>query len=695
MLAPGVVWFPDDAAAQADPAPWESGAGGLWLKASLDDEPVAALSVGTEIRARVTGNTGRIEVTQRFSNPRDEWVEGLYVFPLPADAAVDQMEMQVSDRVIRGEIQPREEARRTYEAARDSGRRASLVEQARPNMFTTSVANIPPGGEITVRIAYLTVVPWRDARYELKLPMAITPRFAPAVEGDAGWSPGPEASAGLTLPEHITPELVAPGLQTARIEIELNAGLPLATLHSPSHAIKIGTGDTVAADAGTWRGGKASATTGRRRIVAAAAPMDRDFELRWTPVIAPETQAAIYTEEFGGETYALLMLAPPDWGQSATRGYSPPREVIFIIDTSGSMGGPPIQQAKSALALAVQQLGPQDRFNIIEFNNEARALSRAPMAVDSGTRATAQRFIARLEANGGTMMHPALDMAFDMRVTPGLLRQVVFITDGSVGNETEVLGLVEERLGEARLFTVGIGPAPNDWFMREVAAAGRGSYTFIADVAEVGPRMGELFRKLEQPALVDLELHWPGGVTADLATPLPRDLYAGDPVALAARLTGSDPGKLLTLLGFSGGATWSRQAPLQQLEGEAGIAKLWARERIAELSRRKRLAGGGATTGRLSREALDTEIEALAMGYGLVSERTSLVAVDVTPARPEGAALAREQAPTTAPNGTAWARTSAFAQTATPAALFGWIGTVLLALALLLARPARPQWLHP
>jgi Ca-activated chloride channel family protein len=322
------------------------------------------------------------------------------------------------------------------------------------------------------------------------------------------------------------------------------------------------------------------------------------------------------------------------------------------------------------------------------------------MQVDAGTRATALRFIARLEADGGTMMHPALEMAFDMRATPGLLRQVVFITDGSVGNETEVLGLVEERLGEARLFTVGIGPAPNDWFMREVAAAGRGSYTFIADVAEVGPRMGQLFRKLEQPALVDLELLWPGGVTADLATPLPRDLYAGDPVAVAARLTGvpltgDDPGQSLTLLGFSSGSTWSRQAPLQQLEGEAGIAKLWARERIAELSRRKRLAGGGATTGRLSREALDAEIEALAMGYGLVSERTSLVAVDVTPARPEGAALGREQAPTAAPKGTAWTRTSAFAQTATPAALLGWIGTVLLALALLLARPARPRWLHP
>jgi Ca-activated chloride channel family protein len=680
LLLPGIVWFPGDAGA----SPLERG--GLWLKAALDEDPVAALSVGTEVRVRVTGHTARVEVTQRFSNPRDEWVEGLYVFPLPGEAAVDTMEMEVGERVIRGVIQPREEARETYERARSAGQRASLVEQERPNMFTTSVANIPPRGEVTVRIAYLAVSAWRDARYHLALPLAITPRFTPGpapgiAPGMApGLTPGLASEASLDAPA--TPEHVAPGLQTARIEIELNAGLPLAALESPSHAVFI--------EQEALPGGHE-----RHRIVAPAAAMDRAFELSWTPVLAPDTQAAIHVEEFGGEQYALMLLAPP----AGVDDQGPAREVIFIIDTSGSMGGPSIEQARAALALGVARLRAVDRFNIIEFNNEAHALFRAPLAVDASTRSTAQRYIARLNADGGTHMLPALELALGMPATPGLLRQVVFITDGSVSNETEVLALAERQLGDARLFAVGIGAAPNDWFMRELAAAGRGTHTFITDPAQVATRMVELFRKLERPALVDLELHWPPGMQPELATPLPRDLYAGDPLAVVARLgpgsgragtpavaAGMVPGSV-TLLGYANGGAWSRQAPLQQLQGEAGIARLWARERIAELSRRKRLAGGGATSGRLARERIDAEIEALAMGYGLVSERTSLVAVDVTPARPADAVARMEQAPTMAPAGSLWARSAGFAQTATPAALLGWLGSLALAVALWLAAP--------
>ncbi len=692
LLLPGIVWFPDDAAA----GPLERG--GLWLKAVLDEDPVAALSVGTEMRVRVTGHTARVEVTQRFSNPRDEWVEGLYVFPLPGDAAVDSLEMQIGERIIRGEIQPRETARETYEKARAAGQRASLVEQERPNMFTTSVANIPPRGEVTVRIAYLAVSAWRDARYSLVLPLAITPRFTPGLAPEAQPHAGTQLAAlqsravNAWSGANTTPEHVASGLQTAHIEIELNAGLPLAALDSPSHAF---TSDSTVLPGGGER----------HRIVAPDAPMDRSFELVWTPLLGPEAEAAIHVEEFGGEHYALLLLAPPAWaadddpGQDAPATGTPAREVIFIIDTSGSMGGPSIEQARAALGLGVARLRPADRFNIIEFNHEARVLFRAPMAVDASTRSTAQRYIAGLHADGGTHMLPALELALAMPATPGLLRQVVFITDGSVSNETEVLSLAEQQLGDARLFAVGIGAAPNDWFMRELAAAGRGTHTFITDPAQVAARMAALFRKLERPALVDLELHWPPGVRPELATPLPRDLYAGDPLAVVARL---EPGVVraglgqagvaavsgtVTLLGYANGGAWTRQAPLQQLEGEAGIARLWARERIAELSRRKRLAGGGATSGRLARDRIDAEIEALAMGYGLVSERTSLVAVDVTPARPAGAAGRMEQAPTMAPAGSMWSRSAGFAQTATPAAWLAWLGGFALALALWLGAP--------
>lgn len=655
LLLPGIVWFPADAAVD----PWAAGAGSLWLRADADAAPQAAPGMASAFHARVTGNTARVTLTQRFSNPTDDWMEGLYVFPLAATAAVDQLELEVGDRVIRGAIQPREIARKTYETARAAGRRAGLVDQARPNMFTTAVANIPPRGEITVRIAYLEIIPWRDGHYTLRLPLAITPRYAP---GAAPGAPGHTdddgagaAPAGSTA-GHVTPELVSADPGHAHIEIELAAGFPLASLTSHHHPVS-------------------SEESGEQvRILAARAAADRDFELTWAPVIAPDTHAAVYTEQFDGETHALVLLTPPQ----APSGTPPPREVVFVIDTSGSMGGPSIAQARAALALGVQRLGPHDRFNIIRFSNHAAALFAASRPVDPLARQVANRFIASLEASGGTEMRAAVELAFATPPADGVLRQVVFITDGSVGNEAEIVALIRRRLGDARLFTVGIGAAPNAWFMHEAAAAGRGSYTFIARPEQVRERMAGLFMKLERPALVGLELHWPTGVEADLATPLPRDLYAGEPLVVAARLQGAPLQGLLTLAGQDTGGHRLRQAPVVALEGEAGIARLWARERIAELSRRKRLGDDAASPAELDRRIL-----ALAMRYGLVSELTSLVAVDDTPVRPPGATERSGQVPTAAPAGSAWTRSAGLPATATAAPLLAWSGVLSLALAAL------------
>lgn len=654
LLLPGVVWFPVEAATD----PWAAGAGSLWLRTAAEAEPVASLVVETGMQVRVTGSIARVEVTQRFTNPLDAWVEGLYVFPLSAAAAVDGMEMQIGERVIRGEIQPRAAARATYDLARAAGRRASLVDQERPNMFTTAVANIPPQGAVMVRIAYLEVIPWRDGRYTLKLPLAITPRYTPGAMLDPGGAlPYVEAAvANASLGTTATPERVTAPLQHARIEIELAPGFALDSLRSHHHPV------AVAQDAGR----------GSFRIAALRAAADRDFELSWAPVVAPDTTAAVYAEQRDESTHALVLLTPPE----APAGEAPPREVIFIIDTSGSMGGPPIAQAQAALALGIAQLAPRDSFNIIRFSSDAHALFPVPRPADAQSRELAQRFVASLRADGGTEMRPALELAFDMPVAAGKLRQVVFITDGSVGNEAGIVALIQHRLGDARLFTVGIGAAPNAWFMQEAAAAGRGSYTFIAEARQVGERMVELFRKLERPALVGLELHWPGGGRPELATPLPRDLYAGDPLVVAVRLGDEPLQGMLTLSGHDGSGAWVRQVPIVSLAGEAGIARLWARERIAELSRRKRLGGRDADA-----SELDGQILALALGYGIVSELTSLVAVDATPARPPGAPGRLEQAPTSAPAGGAWARSTGFPATATAAPLLSRLGVVALLLA--------------
>ena len=625
--------------------------------------PVEALRQVTRMHATVTGNLARVEVTQTFSNQSGDWVEGMYVFPLPTDSAVDALKMQVGERTIVGEIREREAAHAAYEAARAEGRQASLVDQERPNLFSTSIANIAPGGTITVTIAYLDSIAYRDGRYTLSLPLSITPRY----------TPGASAASEDGAPEPVaagTPEKVSGATQSVAIQVDLDPGFALASVQSLYHAVT-----------------ETPTASGRRiSFNASEAPADRDFELTWKPQLAPDTQAVAFTERQGEDAFALLMLTPP---QLTSRQLAP-REVIFIIDTSGSMQGPSIEQARAALWLGVARLRPIDRFNVIRFSDDATRLFPSPQPATAANAAAAGRFIDALEANGGTEMRPALQLAFATAPSAGALRQILFITDGSVGNEGELVKLIHERIGAGRLFTVGIGAAPNAYFMHAAAAAGRGSYTFIGNRAQVQERMTDLFLKLEQPALTELQVQWPAGATAELAAPLPADVYAGDPLVITARLSSLSQG-LVTLSGTSEGHPWVRQVPLTSVSSQAGVAKLWARERITELSS-QRASGADAA-------ALKAAILNLALAHHLVSDFTSLVAVDVTPVRPQQAPYERAQAPTAAPRGSYWANSTGFARTATPAPLLLLIGMFSLALAALLAAAtlggrARRDW-HP
>ena len=668
LLLAGVVWppvygaTPESRDAGRDRA-GNVGAGTLYLCAMPCGSPTEALRQATQIRAQVTGNVARVHVTQKFENPGDDWVEGLYVFPLSAGAAVDELEMLVGERRIRGEIKRKQDARAIYEQARSEGRRASLVDQERPNMFTTSVANIAPHSSITVDIAYLDTIPFRDGRYSLSLPLSITPRYTPGAMFDAtdpnAAKNAQEAQAGGST---VTPEHVAAAVQNAQIEVELQLGFPVQSVQSLNHTIAM------------EKTGAGSRISLRSSIV----PADRDFELIWTPSLTPDTHAAAFAERNGDSTYVLVTLMPPQ--MAAERSYK--REVLFIIDTSGSMGGSSIEQARAALRLGVARLQPGDTFNIIRFSNDATSLFPTSQLAVGINRQGAADFIDGLVADGGTEMRSALDLAFSIPATPDALRQIVFVTDGSVSNEAEVVKLIGGHIGGARLFTVGIGAAPNAYFIREAAAAGRGSSTFIPQIEQVSERMGDLFRKLENPALVDLQLHWPDGVTADLATSLPSDVYMGDPLTVIARLS-SLPRGTLTLTGRSGGGVWTRQLPLQIVDDQSGVSKLWARERIGELSRQKSL-GGDAT------EA-EGQIVSLALKHHLVSDYTSLVAVDVTPVRPAGVDARPEQVPLSAPRGGAWSNSTGFASTATPAPLLLVIGLVALAFGFALRMPAMPR----
>jgi Ca-activated chloride channel family protein len=625
--------------------------GTLYLKSSPDAEALEALRVATTMQAQVTGNVARVHVIQQFSNTGGDWVEGLYVFPLSADAAVDELLMHVGERTIRGDIEEKAQAQANYAQARSEGKRASIVDQERPNMFTTAVANIAPHSTVSIEITYLETISYRDARYTLRLPLAITPRYTPG----AGLDPAaPLAAAHAAIVNALsgttaTPERVTAPRQNVDITIELAAGVPLGEVESLHHLVTM-------KDDGSGK---------RIHLSGSQIPADHDFELVWTPAVADLVATAGFAEQLGSDTYTLVVLTPPNDSDEATQ----PREVTFIIDTSGSMQGPSIAQASAALQMGIDRLKDGDRFNIIRFASDYSNLFASPRPVSAATRSEANRFIAALRASGGTEMRAPLERAMSTPPSEGFLQQIVFITDGSVGNEAELIALIHREIGTERLFTVGIGAAPNSYFLEQAAAAGRGSYTFIAEREQVGSRMQDLFHKLERPALVDLKLSWPDHLAADLAAGLPGDVYAGDPLVILARLPHSPSGSL-TLSGRIRGEEWVHQVPITQVSEQSGLSKLWARERIADLSRQMQFGG--------DREQLRASILDLALRHHLVSEFTSLVAIDAEIVRAPGSLGHVEQAPTSAPIGSYWA-TTGFAKTATPAELLLLCGLLSIA----------------
>lgn len=649
--------------------PAEVQQGTLLLKA--EGRTLAVPAVATDAEIRVAGIVARAVVRQTYRNPHDGWFEGIYVFPLPENAAVDHMRLRIGDRLIEGDIKERQAARAQYEQAKSSGQRAALVEQERPNIFTTNVANIPPRGEVTVEIEYQQTLKYDAGSFSLRFPMVVGPRYIPGrpVEAPAhGWSPNTDqvADAARITPPVLHPDRHAPG-NPVRLKVVLDAGAKLAAVNSAYHPVVMRDGE------------------GGARIVELAAgevPANKDFELKWTPATGQAPQAALFTEKQGERQYALLMLMPPTKELAAARL---PREVIFVIDTSGSMSGNSIAQARDALELAVARLGERDRFNVIEFNSYAKALYPEARPANEANRRTAIEFVRGLKAQGGTEMALALNLALNGRENPGRVRQVIFLTDGAVGNEEHLFKLIGEKLGDSRLFTVGIGSAPNSHFMSKAAQSGRGTFTYIGKIDEVKEKMSGLFAKLESPVLKGIEITWPGSVEA-----WPKrvpDLYQGEPIVVSAALD-----KLVgevRLSGMRGDASWQAVLPLAEARAGRGMGVLWAREKIQALVDSLREGG--------KEESVRDAVVEVALAHHLVSKYTSLVAVDKTPVRPSDAELKSGAVPTNLPEG--WEYDKVFGelpQGATDSRLNLLIGVLALLLALALyvtaRRPLLPTW---
>ncbi|WP_172597694.1 marine proteobacterial sortase target protein [Sulfuriflexus mobilis] len=649
--------------------------GSLLLKTDTPGQYSPSPLLNTDVSMQVSGMVARVKVSQQFRNEGTEWAEGVYVFPLPEQAAVDRMRLRIGERVIEGQIKERKQAKKIYQQARRAGKRASLLEQERPNMFTTSVANIAPGEQVHVEIEYLQTLTYTDNHFSLRFPMAITPRYIPgaavslAPVSDAvsfsgsGWAQGRHTNTPQVADAaRITPPVATPQDELASpvaISIDLAPGFQLAELSSPYHTIL-----------------SKEDSTGVFHIKLAAGEVtaDRDFELVWKPVANEAPVAAMFKQRYQDEDYALLMVMPPDLANMKQQIAA--REFIFVIDVSGSMSGDSIAQAKAALKLALERLSTRDRFNIIWFNHGYGSLFPDARVATSLRVAHAERFVEQLHANGGTEMLPALKRALTIRNDFNSLRQVIFLTDGAVGNEDQLFQTINIHLGNNRLFTIGIGSAPNSYFMRKAAERGRGTFTYIGNTHEVLAKMEPLLFKLSQPALTDLKLVLSDATVVEtLPDPLP-DLYLGEPVILAMKADQLPVD--LQLKGRFGAMPWQTQVNLSGGQQRQGIAAVWARRKIASLMDQRL-----AIHGQDKQKVLGDKVLQLALKHHLVSKFTSLVAVDITPVR-HNEPLVSHAMKTQLPKGMnankVFGRVFGMAKTATPAMLQLLVGLVLLLL---------------
>lgn len=634
---------------------------------------IPAPHLSQDVEIYVSGMVARTVLNQRFINDTDSWQEAIYVFPLPAESAVDTLRMKIGERVIVGEIKEKEEAKKVYERAKSQGKRASLLAQERPNIFTMAVANIAPGEEVEVEIAFGQVVALTNGVFSLRFPMVVAPRYIPGkaigITGDgekvqfsgSGWSVDTEKVPDAS---RITPPVLTvqgTKINPVRLMLELVAGFPVARLTSLYHGITV--------DRGTE---KTQLIRFNGEVKA-----DRDFVLEWEAEAQQNPQAALFVEQRDHNEYQLLMLTPPSLDAGSV---APARELIFVLDTSGSMAGASIVQARQALILAISRLSEQDRFNIIEFNSTASKLFENAEKGDSQHRKKAIIFVGGLHANGGTEIASALDLALDGKNNHERIRQVIFLTDGSVGNERELFAMIESRLGDSRLFTVGIGSAPNSFFMSRAATIGRGSFTYIGKVSEVQEKMTLLFNKLEHPAITNIRLRsTSGGKMEYYPDPIP-DLYQGEPLLISVKA--EESGSELQVSGVVNGRLWQQDISTENGAMRPGIASLWARKKIRTIM-------DGRARG-VAEEEIRAQVLSTALTHHLLSKYTSLVAVEQQISRPVDKKLQQTVMKTNPPAG--WQTNTVFAgsaRTATPAQLQIVMGLLFLLLGLFLLRRTR------
>ncbi|WNM60434.1 VIT and vWA domain-containing protein [Candidatus Nitrospira neomarina] len=566
----------------------------------------------TDVSIQVSGPLARAQVTQEFENPYPDKIEAVYTFPLPQDAAVDSMTLTVGDRVVKGTIKKREEARAIYEAAKRRGNVAGLLDQERPNIFTQSVANILPGEKITVTISYVETLSYDDGIYSVVFPMVVGPRYIPGQPTaqvpslGEGWAYDtdqvPDAS-------HITPPVLKPDTRSGHdlsLSVKIDAGVSIKQVHSATHDIDLN---------------NSKASQAEVHLKQEATIPNKDFILTYA-VAGNDIHDAVLTHRIGEDGFFTLLLQPPD---RVKTDEVTPKELIFVLDTSGSMSGFPIEKAKETMRLAIAGLNPRDTFNLITFAGDTHILFPEPVPATSANVRKAQAFLASRSGGGGTEMMKAIRAALEPSDSQEHVRIVCFMTDGYIGNDMAILGEVQ-KYPKARIFSFGIGSSVNRFLLDRMAEEGRGEVEYVGLYDDGSAAARRFHERVQHPLLTDLSVDWDGLDVSEVYPKRLPDLFSAKPLVLTGRYT--TPGKgTIRLRGKVAGRSVVRNIPVD-LPGFAPehdvLTSLWARTKIVELMAKDL---EGIQQGNPRKDVREA-ITQLGLDYRLMTQFTSFVAVE-------------------------------------------------------------------
>ncbi len=614
----------------------------------------------TDVTADVAGFIARVRVTQTFHNPTKEKIEAVYVFPLPHEAAVDDMTMQIGERKIVGQIKRRAEARSIYDAALTAGQTAALLEQERPNIFTQSVGNIEPEQEVKIVISYVDVLKYDVGTYEFRFPMVVGPRYIPGTP-TGGAPPTPAELQGKVSPpvadtdrvpdaSRISPPVLKPGVRNGHdisLAVNLNAGVPIQNLAHPNHQAEIA------------KDGDRQAMI---KLAAADSIPNKDFVVRYDVVgKQPEMALLAHTGDYSldrrhlGNGYFMLMIQPQE---DERLKKSPPRELVFLVDVSGSMSGEPTNKVIEAMQGMLKLCRPIDTVQVITFASQAQTLFDKPVPVNEENIAKALGFTSGLQGRGGTEMLKGVQMAIDQPIDKERLRIVVMLTDGYIGNEAEIIEHVGKHCGDQiRFWCVGIGSSPNMFLVDGVAKQGGGMGKSLGLADESLPLVQEIMTRIQRAQLAKVKIDWGELKVKETYPAKIPELWAGRPVIVYGRYDQPDEldeAIILATVKVSGSiegeaVSWPMkiELPLAQPANDV-LAKVWARQKVEDLMQQSYYQGSSA---------VEEMVTGIALDYKLMSQYTSFVAVDTSkPADAKESATPprRMLVPVPLPQGTRW-----------------------------------------